>query len=47
MIHEEQGNTKLAKTYFLKADARLEMIGKPAPDFSATDIDGNPISLKD
>lgn len=47
MIHEEQGNAKLAKTYFLKADARLEMIGQPAPDFSATDIDGNPISLKD
>ena len=47
MIHEEQGNAKLAKTYFLKADARLEMIGKPAPNFSATDIDSNPISLKD
>ena len=47
MIHEEQGNAKLAKTYFLKADSRLEMIGKSAPNFSATDIDGNPISLKD
>lgn len=47
MVHEEQGNAKLAKTYFLKADPRLEMIGKSAPNFSATDIDGNPISLKD
>ncbi|MDE0399390.1 MAG: redoxin domain-containing protein [Candidatus Poribacteria bacterium] len=47
MIHEEKGNVELASTYFLKADARLGMIGKPAPNFSATDIDGNPISLKD
>lgn len=47
MIHEEKGNVELANTYFLKADARLGMIGKPAPDFSATDIDGNPISPKD
>ena len=47
MIHEEQGNAKLAKTYFLKADPRLEMIGKSAPNFSETDIDSKPISLKD
>ncbi len=47
MIHEEQGNAKLAKTYFLKADAKLGMIGKYAPDFSTTDIDSIPISLKD
>ena len=47
MIHEEKGNSKLAKAYFLKADSRLEMIGKPAPDFSTKDMDGNPISLKD
>ena len=47
MIHEEQGNAELSTEYYLKADSRLEMIGKPAPDFSATDIDGNPISLKD
>ena len=46
MIHEEKGNAKLAKAYFLKADSRLEMIGKPAPDFSTKDMDGNPISLK-
>ena len=47
MIHEEKGNVELANTYFLKADSRLEMIGKLAPDFSTTDIDGIPISLKD
>ena len=47
MIHEEKGSTELAKAYFLKADSRLEMIGASAPNFSATDIDGNPISLKD
>ena len=47
MIHEEKGNTELAKAYFLKADPKLAMIRKPAPDFSSTDINGNPISLKD
>ena len=46
-IHEEKGNVELANTYFLKADSRLGMIGKLAPDFSTTDIDGIPISLKD
>ena len=47
MIHEEQGNAELANAYYLKADPKLAMIGKPAPDFSTTDITGNPISLKD
>ena len=47
MIYEEKGNVELANTYFLKADARLGMIGKPAPNFSATDIDSNAISLTD
>lgn len=47
MIHQEKGNTELSKAYFLKADPKLEMIGKPAPDFSSTDINGNPISLKE
>lgn len=47
VIYEEQGNAEQAKVYFLKADARLGMIGKLAPDFSVTDIDGNLISLKD
>ena len=47
VTHEELGNIDLADTYFDKYDSKREMIGKPAPDFSATDIDGNPISLKD
>lgn len=47
MIHEEKGNVELAKAYFLKADSKLAMIGKSAPDFSSTDINGNPITLKD
>lgn len=47
VTHEELGNIELADTYFDKFDSKREMIGKPAPDFSATDIDGNPISLKD
>ena len=46
VIHEEKGNAELAKAYFLKADSRLGMIGKLAPDFSITDIDGIPMSLK-
>ncbi len=47
VTHEELGNIELADTYFDKYDSKREMIGKPAPDFSTTDIDGNPISLKD
>ena len=47
MIHEGKGNAELAKAYFLKADSKLAMIGKSAPDFSSTDINGNPITLKD
>ena len=47
VTHEELGNIELADTYFDKSDSKREMIGKPAPDFSAIDIDGNSISLKD
>ena len=47
MIHEEKGNAELSKTYSLKADPKLEMIGKLAPDFSLIDINGNPISIKE
>ena len=47
VTHEELGNIELADTYFDKYDSKREMIGKTAPDFSAIDIDGNPISLKD
>ncbi len=46
-IHEKLGNAELAKMYHLKADPKLEMIGKPVPDFFATDLGGNPISLQD
>lgn len=47
MIHEERGDVEKANEYFLRADSRLAMIGKPAPDFSITDVDGNTISLED
>ena len=44
-IHEKLGNAELANEYRIKADPALALIGKPVPDFSATDLDGNPISL--
>ncbi len=47
LIYEEKGDVDQANAYFLKADSRLAMIGKPAPDFSLTDVDGNTISLED
>lgn len=45
-IHERLGNTELANEYRIKADPALAFIGKTVPDFSATDLDGNPISLE-
>ena len=45
-IYQKLGNTKLAKEYQLKAEPMLAMIGQPVPDFTATDLDGNPISLE-
>ncbi len=47
MIHEEQGNAELADAYYLKADPKLAMIGKPVPDFSTVDLEDNPISIRD
>lgn len=47
VTHEELGNMELADMYFDKYDPKRDMVGKPAPDFSLIDIDGNPISLKD
>ena len=44
-IHEKLGNAALANEYRIKADPALALIGKPVPDFSATDLEGNPISL--
>ena len=46
-IYEKLGNTELAEVYERKADPKYELWGKLVPDFSATDLDGNPISLQD
>ena len=45
-IHERLGNTELAEEYRKKADPMSELIGKVVPNFSATDLDGKPISLQ-
>ncbi len=46
-IHERLGNAELAEVYGRKFDPRYELLGMPVPDFSATDLDGHPISLQD
>ena len=46
-VYRKLGNTELADIYDRKADPKYELWGKPVPDFSATDLDGNPISLQD
>ena len=46
-IYKKLGNTELADVYDRKADPKYELWGKPVTDFSATDLDGNPISLQD
>ena len=46
-IYKKLGNTELAEVYERKADPKYELWGKVVPDFSATDLDGNPISLQD
>ncbi len=46
-VYETLGNFELAERYMRKADPAYELIGKPVPDFSATDLDGDPISLQD
>ena len=46
-IYRKLGNTELADVYDRKSDPKYELWGKPVPDFSATDLDGNPISLQD
>ncbi len=45
-IHEKLGNDELALEYQKKADPLSASIGKTIPDFSATDLDGKPISLE-
>ena len=46
-IHERLGNTELAEAYGRKFDPRYELLGMPVPDFSATDLNGSPISLQE
>ena len=46
-IHEGLGNAKRAEEYRKKADPMAELVGKVVPDFSATALDGKPISLQD
>ena len=46
-IHERLGNTERAAEYRKKADPMSELIGEVVPNFSATDLDGKPISLQD
>ncbi len=45
-IHERLGNSELAEEYRDKADPMSALVGKVVPDFSATDIEGKPISLE-
>ena len=45
-IYEALGNTERAMEYRSKVTPPLALIGKPVPDFSATDLDGKPISLQ-
>lgn len=45
-IHEASGNTELAIEYLSKIKPALALFGKPVPDFSATDLAGEPISLQ-
>ena len=46
-IHEELGNTERAMEYRSKVKPTLALLGKPVPDFSATDLNGKPISLQE
>ena len=45
-VHAELGNSELAGEYRRKADPMSEAVGKVVSDFSATDLDGKPISLQ-
>ena len=45
-IHEELGNSELAEEYRKKVNPMAELVGKVVSDFSATDLDGKPISLQ-
>ena len=45
-IYQKLGDTELATEHRIKAEPVLALIGQPVPDFSATDLDGKPISLE-
>ncbi len=45
-IHRKLGNIELADIYDRKADPKYDLWGKVVSDFSATDLDGKPISLQ-
>ena len=45
-IYEKLGNIELAEVYHRKTDPKYELWGKLVSDFSATDLDRNPISLQ-
>lgn len=45
-IHKKLGNTELAFEYRKKFEPGLAYIGKMLPDFSATDLEGEPISIE-
>lgn len=46
-MHWSQGNSELAKEYHYKVNSDPDLIGKPVSNFSATDLDGNGISLQE
>ena len=46
VIHEALGNAERAMEYRRKVTPPLALLGKSVPDFSATDLDGKPISLQ-
>ena len=46
-IYEKLGNVELAEVYNRKSDPKYELWGKLVTDFSATDLNGNPISLQE
>ncbi|MYB92854.1 TlpA family protein disulfide reductase [Candidatus Poribacteria bacterium] len=45
-IYEELGNAERAMEYRSKVTPPLALLEKPVPDFSATDLNGKPISLQ-
>jgi peroxiredoxin/tetratricopeptide (TPR) repeat protein len=45
-IHEKRGNAELALEYRKKYEPGLAFLGEMVPDFSATDLDGEPISIE-